>query len=85
MVTSLLQERGTVRTVYCLLLLLNIKYNKSSNPQRIIRVMRSRRIRWADHVARVGEKRGAYGVLVGKTEGKNHLEDLVINLKSMLK
>jgi len=36
-------------------------------------------------VARVGEKRGAYGVLVGKTEGKNHLEDLVINLKSMLK
>jgi hypothetical protein len=47
--------------------------------------MQSRRIRWADHVARVGEKRETYGVLVLKTEIENRLEDLGINLKSILK
>ena len=31
------------------------------------------------HVAIMAEKRGAYRVWVGKTEGKNHLEDLGIN------
>ena len=34
----------------------------------------SRRMRWAGHVARM-ERRGVYRVLVGKPEGKNHLED----------
>jgi len=32
-------------------------------------------MRWAGHVARMGERRGVYRVLVGKPEGKNHLED----------
>jgi len=32
-------------------------------------------MRWAGHVARVGERRGVYKVLVGKPEGKNYLED----------
>jgi len=32
-------------------------------------------MRWAGHVDRVGERRGVYRVLVGKPEGKNHLED----------
>jgi len=41
----------------------------------IIRVIKSRRMRWAGHVARMGERRGVHRVLVGKTEGKNHLED----------
>jgi len=36
----------------------------------IVRVIKSRRMRWAGHVARVGERRGAYRVLVGKPEGK---------------
>jgi hypothetical protein len=31
----------------------------------IIRIMKSRRMRWAGHVARMGEKRNAYGLLVG--------------------
>jgi hypothetical protein len=35
----------------------------------IVRVMKSR-MRWAGHVARMGERRGAYRVLVGKPEGK---------------
>jgi len=36
----------------------------------IARVIKSRRVRWAGHVARMGEERGAYRVLVGKTGGK---------------
>jgi len=38
-----------------------------------VRVIKSRRMRWAGHVARMGEKRGAYKVLVGKPEGKTPL------------
>jgi hypothetical protein len=39
----------------------------------IIRVIKSRRLRWAGHVARMGEGRSAYRVLVGKREGKRPL------------
>jgi hypothetical protein len=34
----------------------------------IIRIIKSRRVRWGGHVARMGEKRQAYKLLVGKTE-----------------
>jgi hypothetical protein len=37
----------------------------------IIRIIKSR-MRWAGHVARMGENRNAYRLLVGKPEGKNH-------------
>jgi hypothetical protein len=37
--------------------------------------IKSRRIRWAGHVACMGEGRGAYRILVGRPEGSNHLED----------
>jgi hypothetical protein len=40
-----------------------------------IRQIQSRRMRWAGHVARMGEGRNVYRVLVGKPEGKNHLKD----------
>jgi hypothetical protein len=33
----------------------------------------SRRMRWAGHVTRIGEKRNAYRILVGKPEGKRPL------------
>jgi len=36
-------------------------------------MIKSRRMRWAGHVARVGESRGVYRVLVGKPEGKRPL------------
>jgi len=39
----------------------------------IVRVIKSRRMRWAGHVARMGEERGVYMVLVGKPEGKRPL------------
>jgi hypothetical protein len=39
----------------------------------IIRQIKSRRMRWAEHVARMGEEKKLYKVLVGKSEGKRPL------------
>jgi len=39
-----------------------------------VRVVKSRRMRWTGHVARMGQGRGVYRVLVGKPEGKSPLE-----------
>jgi hypothetical protein len=39
----------------------------------IVKVIKSRRMRWAGHVARMGEGRGVYRVLVGRLEGKRPL------------
>jgi hypothetical protein len=36
----------------------------------IIRVIKSRRLRWAGHVARMGERRGEYRALIGKPHGR---------------
>jgi hypothetical protein len=51
----------------------------------IIRVIKSRRLRWAGHVARMGERRGAYRALVGKPEGRNRLDDPGVDGKIILK
>jgi hypothetical protein len=47
-------------------------HNLYSSPS-IIRIIKSRRMRWAGHVARMGEKRNVYRLLVGKPEGKRPL------------
>jgi hypothetical protein len=39
----------------------------------IFRVIKSRKMRWAGHIARMGERRDVYRVLVGKPEGKRPL------------
>ena len=39
----------------------------------IVRVIKSRRMRWAGHVARMGQRRGAYRILVRKPEGRRPL------------
>jgi hypothetical protein len=44
-------------------------HNLCSSPS-IIRLIKSRRMRWVEHVARVREKRAACRMLVGKLEGK---------------
>jgi hypothetical protein len=44
-------------------------HNLYSSPN-IIRMIKSRRMRWTGHVARMGEKRNAYRILVGKPEGR---------------
>jgi len=49
--------------------LLNEELNNLYSPY-FVQVIKSRRMRWAGHVARMGEERGMYRVLVGKPEGK---------------
>jgi hypothetical protein len=49
-------------------------YNFCSSPD-ILRQIKSRRMRWARHVACIVEGTNIYRVLVGKLEGKKHLED----------
>jgi transcription termination factor 2 len=46
--------------------------NLYSSPS-IVQVVKSRRMRWAGHVARMGEERGVHRVFVGKLEGKRPL------------
>jgi hypothetical protein len=50
-------------------------HNLYSSPS-TIRIFKSRRMRWTGHVALMGEKRTAYRILVGKTEGYRPLENL---------
>ena len=52
----------------------NEEMNDLYSSPNIVRVIKSRRIRWAGYVARMGERRGVYRVLVEKCEGKRLLE-----------
>jgi hypothetical protein len=47
-------------------------HNLHSSPS-IIKIIKSRRMRWAGHVAQMGEKRNVYRLLLGKPEGKRPL------------
>jgi hypothetical protein len=49
-------------------------HNLYSSPPNIIGMIKSRRMIWAGHVARMGEKKNAYMILVGKPEGKRPLD-----------
>jgi len=51
----------------------NEELNDLYSSPNIVRVIKSRRMRWAGHAARVGEVRWVYSVLVGKPEGKRPL------------
>jgi hypothetical protein len=42
-------------------------------------------MRWAGHAARMGERRNAYRILVGKPEGKNHWEEQDVDVWTILK
>ena len=64
--------------IYIYIHRVSIKSNEELNDlyssPNIVRVIKSRRTRLAGHVARMGEEREAYRVLVGKPEGKRPLE-----------
>ena len=53
--------------------LYNEELNDLYTSPNIVQVIKSRRMRWAGHVAHMGEGRGVYRVLVGKSEGKRPL------------
>jgi len=48
----------------------NEELNDLYSSPNIVRVIKSRRMRWTGHVARIGEERGVYRVLVGELEGR---------------
>jgi hypothetical protein len=50
----------------------NELHNLYSSPS-IIRMIKTRRMRWAEHVSQIGEKRNAHRILVGKLEGRRLL------------
>ena len=50
-----------------------------------VRVVKSRRMRWAGHVARMGEDRGVHRVLVGKPDGKRPLGDQDVDGRIILR
>jgi hypothetical protein len=62
-----LEEDGSWRKLH------NDELHSLYSSPNIVRVFKSRRIRWAGHVARMGEGRGVYRVLVGRPEGKRPL------------
>ena len=51
----------------------NEELNDMYSSPNVVRVIKSRRMRWAGHVARMGGGRGLYRVLVGKSERKRPL------------
>jgi hypothetical protein len=51
----------------------------------IFRVIKSRKMKWAGHVARMGTRRGAYRILVGKPKGKRPLGKTRRRLEEIVK
>jgi hypothetical protein len=51
----------------------NEELHNSYSTQSVIRIIESRRMNWAGHVTRMGDKGNAYRILVGKPEGKRPL------------
>jgi hypothetical protein len=58
-------------------------HNMYSSPK-IIRMNKSRKMRWAEYALRMGEKKKACRNLVGKSEGKHHYEGLDIGRRKIL-
>jgi len=52
----------------------NEELNDLYSSPNIVRVIKKRRMRWAEHVARMVEERGVYRVLLGKPEGRRPME-----------
>jgi hypothetical protein len=61
------EEDGSWRKLH------NDEIHSLYSPPNIVRVIKSWKMRWAGHVARMGEGRGVYRVLVGSPEGKRPL------------
>jgi hypothetical protein len=55
------------------------------NYTNIIQIIKSKRLRWAGHVARTGKRRGAYRALVGKPGGRRPLKRPGIDGRIILK
>jgi hypothetical protein len=61
------EEDGSWRKLH------NDELHRQYSSPNFVRVIKSRRVRWAGHVARMGEGRGVYRLLFGRLEGKRAL------------
>jgi hypothetical protein len=61
------EEDGSWRKLH------NVELHNLYSSPNVIRVIKSRRMRWMGHVTRMREERGVYRVLVGRPEGKSPL------------
>jgi len=73
-ICSVLSTEEISITIYYLLVLLPLKLNTTMYYSLIFRTLYFKRMRWAGHVARMGEGRVVHRVLVGKPEGRRPLE-----------
>ena len=63
----------------------NEELNDLYSSPNIVRVIKSKRMRWTGHVARMEEGRGVQKVLVGKPEGKNYWGDQDVDGRIILR
>jgi hypothetical protein len=70
---TLFRETSNLHLCLCVKKLHNEELRDLYFSPSIIRIIKSRRMRWAGHVARMGEKRNVYMLLVGKPKGKRPL------------
>jgi hypothetical protein len=61
------EENGSMKTLH------NDELHSLYSSPNIVMMIKSRRMRWAEHVALMGEGRGVYRILVGRPEGKRLL------------
>jgi hypothetical protein len=73
------EVRGELRQPY------NEEINDLYSSPNIVRVIKSRKMRWAGHVARVDEKRGVCKVLVGNPDGCRQLGRLMLRCGNNIK
>jgi hypothetical protein len=83
-VVAYTRSSGTCIECACVRACVRVSKPLYSSPN-IIRVIKSRRLRWAGHVAGIAERRGAYRTLVGKPEVRNHLEERDVDGRIILK
>jgi hypothetical protein len=58
--------------------------NEDLHSSNVIRAIKSRRMRWAGRIARMGKMKNAYSSFVRKSERKNHSEDLGVDGRIIL-
>ena len=75
----LVQTKATEFSFSCYKRLHNEELNDLYSSPNIVRVIKSRRMRWAGHVARMGEERGCIGSWWGNRREGDHWEDLGID------
>jgi len=63
----------------------NEEINDLYSPSNIVRVIKSRRMRWEEHVERMGERRGVYRIWRGYLRERGHLEDSDIDWRIILR